>query len=279
MKSLLSLGPDAPHVHLRLRKRLSRCTLDCGFKTAESPALRGFVAGAAGACDCGPLSCTKIERLSSLRKPPCKVRFFVQNRSRKYRPKVTVTTLFQTVSHPDFQLLAQTPHVRFHEQKWVHTRLCQQDRTQGLTRRNTGRFGWGRYHYPRSIPRVSETLRGRGLKRQTLPLLGLGREVLSKNAESLRNSDAHKRIAVPKAFYVLLEYIRPRPKSGKVRRSDTRPGDFRERAVRVEGSDSGPVRKAPVSACKPVCAILLRKPSVYPRSLVKANVGRLCRRC
>ena len=30
-------------VHPRLRKRLSRCTLDCGFKTSESPALRGFV--------------------------------------------------------------------------------------------------------------------------------------------------------------------------------------------------------------------------------------------
>ena len=35
------------------------------------------------------------------------------------------------------------------------------------------RMGW--YHYPRSVPHVSETLRGRGLKRQTLPLLGLGR--------------------------------------------------------------------------------------------------------
>ena len=38
-----------------------------------------------------------------------------------------------------------------------------------------GCFGWGRYYYPRSVPHVSETLRGRGLKRQTLPLLGLGR--------------------------------------------------------------------------------------------------------
>ena len=33
--------------------------------------------------------------------------------------------------------------------------------------------------------------------------------------------------------------------------------------------------KAPVSACKPLCAIFLREPSVYPLSLVKANVGRL----
>ena len=32
-------------VHPRPRKRLARCTLDCGFKTSESPALRGFVAG------------------------------------------------------------------------------------------------------------------------------------------------------------------------------------------------------------------------------------------
>ena len=44
LKSPLSRGSDAPHVHPRLRKRLARCTLDCGSKTSESPALRGFVA-------------------------------------------------------------------------------------------------------------------------------------------------------------------------------------------------------------------------------------------
>ena len=42
-------------------------------------------------------------------------------------------------------------------------------------------------------------------------------------AATPRNSDAHKRIAVPQAFCVLREHPRPRPKSGKVRRSDTRP--------------------------------------------------------
>ena len=98
-------------------------------------------------------------------------------------------------------------------------------------------------------------------------------------AATPRDSDAHKRIVVPKAFCVLRVHTRPRPKSGKVRRSDTRPGEVCERAVRVEGSDSGPVRKARVSACGPLCAILLRKPSVYPLSRMKANVGRLCRRC
>ena len=34
-----------PRVHPRPRKRRSRCTLDCGFKTSESPALRGFEGG------------------------------------------------------------------------------------------------------------------------------------------------------------------------------------------------------------------------------------------
>ena len=37
------------------------------------------------------------------------------------------------------------------------------------------RARWGWYHYPRSVPHVSETLRGQGVERQTLPLLGLGR--------------------------------------------------------------------------------------------------------
>ena len=95
----------------------------------------------------------------------------------------------------------------------------------------------------------------------------------------LRDSDTHKRIAVPKAFCVLREHPRPRPKSGKVCRSDTRPGDVRERAARVEGNDSAPSETFPVSACKPLCAILLAKASVYPLSPAKVNVGRLCRRC
>ena len=45
LKSPPSRAFAAPHVHPRPRKRPPRCTLDCGFKTPESPALRGFVAG------------------------------------------------------------------------------------------------------------------------------------------------------------------------------------------------------------------------------------------
>ena len=75
-----------------------------------------------------------------------------------------------------FQItLAQTAHVCLHGRKRVHTRLSEKNRTQGLTRRNTGCFGRGRYHYPRSVLRGSETLRGRVSERRTLPLFGLGR--------------------------------------------------------------------------------------------------------
>ena len=98
-------------------------------------------------------------------------------------------------------------------------------------------------------------------------------------AATPRDSDAHERIAVPQALCVLRDSPRPRPKSGKVCRSDTRPGEVHERAERSEGSDSGPVRKAPVSACKPLCAILLAKASVYPLSPAKANVGRFAGDC
>ena len=143
LKSPPSRGTDAPRVHPRLRKHPPGCTLDCGFKTAESPALRGFVAGAAGACDCGPLSCAKIERPSPPRKPSCKVWLFAQIHFRVYLQKVTVTMLAQTTFHRVFQLLAQMAHVCFHERKWVHTRLSEKERTQRHTRRKRGRFGWG----------------------------------------------------------------------------------------------------------------------------------------
>ena len=130
-------------VHLRLR-----------FQNLGKPRTAGLCGRAARMSDCGPLSCYIFERPTLLEKPSCKVRLFAQNRSRKYCPKVTATTLSPTASHPVFQLLAQMAHICFHRRKWVHTRLCQQDRTQGHTRRNRWRLGWGWYHCPRSVPHV-----------------------------------------------------------------------------------------------------------------------------
>ena len=65
----------------------------------------------------------------------------------------------QWVPHGKKALVAiacKTAHVCFRWQKWVHTRLSEKDRTQGLTRRNRGCFGWGWYHYPRYELHVHE---------------------------------------------------------------------------------------------------------------------------
>ena len=56
----------------------------------------------------------------------------------------------------------------------THSALLKGSHTTAHTAKQ-GRFGRGWYHYPRTVPHVSETLRGQGVERQTLPLLGLGR--------------------------------------------------------------------------------------------------------
>ena len=54
-------------------------------------------------------------------------------------------------------------------------------------------------------------------------------------AATPRNSDAHKRIAVPKALCVLQERLRPRPKSGKVCRFKSRPRRVSESCETLRG--------------------------------------------
>ena len=123
---------------------------------------------------------------------------FRPRKSREKRRKRSHTNVSSTLSTRSSTPPAQTPHVRFHRRKWVHTRLSEKNRTQGHTRLNTGRFGWRRYLYPLTVLRAPETLRGQRVERRTLPLWDLGREVLPKNAESLRDSDALMRVAVPR---------------------------------------------------------------------------------
>ena len=56
-----------------------------------------------------------------------------------------------------------------------------------------GVLGGGWYHYPRSVPHVSETLRGQGVERQTLPLLGLGGGALEERRKPSEQRCAHAR--------------------------------------------------------------------------------------
>ena len=54
-------------------------------------------------------------------------------------------------------------------------------------------------------------------------------------AATPRDSDAHKRIAVPKALCVLWEHPRPSPKSGKVCRFEPRPRRVSETCGTLRG--------------------------------------------
>ena len=61
-----------------------------------------------------------------------------------------------------------------------------------------GRFRWGRYYYPRTVSHVSETLRGQGVERQTLPLLGLGRVCSRRTQKAFGTAMRMMRVAVPR---------------------------------------------------------------------------------
>ncbi len=132
----------------------------------------------------------------SLDKPIADCFLFRPRKRLEKRRKRSHTNVSSTLSTRTSTPPAQTAHVRFHEQKCVHTRLSAKDRTQRLTRRNTGVSDGGGYHYPRSVPHVSETLRGRILRTANFAAFGSWPGVLPKNTESLRDSDALMRVAV-----------------------------------------------------------------------------------
>ena len=73
LKSLLPRAFFIPHVHPRPRKRPPRCTLDCGFKTPESPALRGFEAER---CPITGTSLYLVLKLNGLPRPKIRLKKF-----------------------------------------------------------------------------------------------------------------------------------------------------------------------------------------------------------
>jgi hypothetical protein len=171
LKSLLPQAFAVSNVHPRPRKRLARCTLDCGFKTPESPALRGFVGEG---CPIRGTSLYLVLKSNGLHRPKIRLKKF--GSSPKTVPANIAKKLpSQRCSKPLFIAFFNVSHKRPTFAFADENGYTEKDRTQRLTRRNKWHFGWGWYHYPRSVPHVSETLRGQGVERQTLPLLGLGR--------------------------------------------------------------------------------------------------------
>ena len=175
LKSPLLRAFFTPHVHQRLRKRPPRCTLDRGFKTPESPALRGFVGGPRALATAALYLVLKSNGFRHSKNLPVKSVFSPKtipaNIAKKLPPQRCFKPLFIAFfnfSHkrPTFDLTPESGYTLGFRRKIAHS---------GSHGETGGVFGGGWYHYPRSVPHVSETLRGQGVERRTLPLLGLGR--------------------------------------------------------------------------------------------------------
>ena len=172
LKSPLLRAFFTPHVHSRLRKRLSRCTLDCGFKTSESPALRGFVAER---CPIRGTSLYLVLKSNGLHRPKIRLKKFgfslktvPANIAKKLPPQRCsqpfLIPLFN-FSHKwlTFAFTGESGYTLGFAQRIAHSG------SQGEARR----FGWGWYHYPRCALRVAETLDARLSKRLICRFPGL----------------------------------------------------------------------------------------------------------
>ena len=191
-------GFFVPDVHPRLRKRLARCTLDCGSKTSESPALRGFVGGLRALATAAlylvllsnGLSYPKIrlKKFGFLPKP------IPANIAKKLPPQRCFKSLFSAFfnfSHKwlTFAFVGESGYTRH---------PSPEPRTQRLTRRNMGvSDGGGIITLDTSC--TFTNIPGPGVRTANFAAFGSWSEALPKNAESLRDSDALMRVAVPKA--------------------------------------------------------------------------------
>ena len=133
----------------------------------------------------------------SLDKPIADCFLFRPRKSRERRRKRSHTNASNTLVTRTSTPPAQTAHVCFHTRKRVHTRLHSKNRTQRLTRRNRGCFGRGAITTPDTYCTFTN-IPGPGIRKVYFAAFGPWPRVLSKNAESLRNSDALMRVAVPR---------------------------------------------------------------------------------
>ena len=154
MKSLLSRVFSASHVHPRLRKRPTRCTLDCGFKTSESPALRGFVGGPRALATAALYLVLKSNgshhpkiRLKKFGFSPKSVPANIAKKLPSQRCSKPLFIAFFNFSHkrPTFAFTPKTEYTLGSLRKIAHN---------GPHAETGGCFRWEWYHYPRSVPHV-----------------------------------------------------------------------------------------------------------------------------
>ena len=152
LKSPLLRAFFTPHVHPRPRKRPPRCTLDCGFKTPESPALRGFEAERCPITGTSLYLVLKSNGLRHSKNPPVKFSF---------SPKTVPANIAKKLPHTHFSSRF-LPHFNFAHKRPTFAFTGKSGYTLGSLRKTaysalhaeTGVFGNGRYLYPRTVPHV-----------------------------------------------------------------------------------------------------------------------------
>ena len=174
LKSLLPQAFAVSNVHPRPRKRPPRCTLDCGFKTSESPALRGFVGGLRALATA---ALYLVLKSNGLHRPKIRLKKF--SFSLKIVPAYISKKLpsqcwpkplfiaFFNFSHkwPTFAFVHESGYTLAFAQRIAHSG------SQG----ETGAVSDGALLLPSERSARSQTSPGRVSERRTLPLLGLGR--------------------------------------------------------------------------------------------------------
>ena len=138
LKSPLSRAFSVPHVHPRLRKCSPRCTLDCGFQTPESPALRGFVGGPRALTTAALYLVLKSNGLRHSKNLPVKFGFSPRTVPANIAKKLPAQRCSKPHFIAFFSLSHKRPTFAFTGESGYTTRLSEKDRTQRLTRRNRG---------------------------------------------------------------------------------------------------------------------------------------------
>ena len=198
LKSLPSRAFFVSDVHLRLRKHFSRCTLDCGFKTAESPALRGFEAER---CPITGTSLYLVLKSNGLRHPknlPVKFGFSPKNVLANIAKKLPSQRCPQPFLIPIFHFSHKRPTFAFVGKSGYTLGSAQRIAHKGTHAETGGRFGLGAITTLGTF-RTFTNIPGPGIRTAYFAAWGAWSRVLPKNAKSLRDSDALMRVAVPKA--------------------------------------------------------------------------------
>ena len=156
MKSLLPQAFAVSNVHPRLRKRPPRCTLDCGFKTSESPALRGFGAERCPITGTSLYLVLKSNGLRHSKNPPVKFSFSLKIVPATIAKKLPPQRCFKPLLIPIFNFSHKRPTFAFTSESGYTLGFRRKIAHKGTHGETGGVLGGGWYHYPRSVPHVHE---------------------------------------------------------------------------------------------------------------------------